>query len=52
MQHLLDCDFSLIGILLAGGIFYNLIYSNLASSGSLLNKFKQHSGQNATNTLV
>ena len=52
MQHLLACVFSLIGNLLAGGIFYDLIYTSLASSGSHLNKVEQYSGQNATNMLI
>ena len=52
MQNLKVCDFSLIGNLLAGGIFYDLIYTSLASSASHLNKFEQHSAQNATNIIM
>ena len=52
MHHLLACDFSLISNLLADGIFYDLVYTSLVSSGSHLNKVEQHFRQNATNMLI
>ena len=52
MQHLSACDVSLLSTSLAGGIFYDFVYTGLASSGSYLNKVEQHFRKNATNILI
>ena len=53
MRHQLACDFSVIcRCLLAAGIFHDLRYTNLASSGTHKIEFQQHAKQKATNILV